>query len=78
MSRCDSVVLTHDLDFSAILAATRANAPSVIQVLSQDVLSELFQNLLIEALRRFASVLVIGALVIVDESRSRAYVLPRR
>ncbi len=26
------VVLTHDLDFSAILAATKGNSPSVVQV----------------------------------------------
>jgi predicted nuclease of predicted toxin-antitoxin system len=30
-------VLTHDLDFGAILAATGGNAPSVIQVRTQDV-----------------------------------------
>lgn len=70
------VLLTHDLDFSAILAATRANAPSVIQVRTQNVLSDRFQNLLIEALRQFESVLITGALVVVDESRSRARVLP--
>jgi|APThiThiocy_cv2_1041547.scaffolds.fasta_scaffold24065_3 predicted nuclease of predicted toxin-antitoxin system len=27
------VVLTHDLDFSAILAATNAESPSVVQIL---------------------------------------------
>ena len=31
------VVFTHDLDFGAILAATHAEAPSVIQVRTQDV-----------------------------------------
>lgn len=70
------VVLTHDLDFSAILAATGAKAPSVIQVRTQDVLSEHFQNLMINALRQFESVLASGALVVIDESRSRARVLP--
>jgi predicted nuclease of predicted toxin-antitoxin system len=29
------IVFTHDLDFGAILAATQANAPSVIQVRTQ-------------------------------------------
>lgn len=70
------VILTHDLDFSAILAATGAKAPSVIQIRAQDVLSERFQNLLIEALRQFQSLLVSGALVVIDESRSRARILP--
>lgn len=70
------VVLTHDLDFSAILAATGAKAPRVIQVRTQDVLSERFEKLVINALRQFESVLASGALVVIDESRSRARVLP--
>ncbi|MBI3778518.1 MAG: DUF5615 family PIN-like protein [Gammaproteobacteria bacterium] len=72
----DYVVLTHDLDFSAILAATEAKAPSVIQIRAQDVLSDRFQNLVVNALRQFESVLSSGALVVIDESRSRARVLP--
>lgn len=43
------IVLTHDLDFSAILAATGAKAPSVIQVRAQDVLSERFEKLVISS-----------------------------
>lgn len=74
----DYIVLTHDLDFGAILAATGAKTPSVIQVRTQDILSERFQNLLIEALRQFESALTAGALVVVEESRSRARVLPLR
>jgi predicted nuclease of predicted toxin-antitoxin system len=31
------VVLTHDLDFGAMLAATKATGPSVVQVRTQDV-----------------------------------------
>lgn len=34
------VVVTHDLDFSALLAATRAIGPSVIQVRTQDTNTE--------------------------------------
>jgi len=34
------VVFTHDLDFSALLAATQAECSSVIQVRTQDVLAE--------------------------------------
>jgi predicted nuclease of predicted toxin-antitoxin system len=33
----DYVVLTHDLDFSAILAATGGDRPSVVQIRSDDV-----------------------------------------
>ncbi len=31
------VVLTHDLDFSAILAATHGDKPSVVQIRAEDV-----------------------------------------
>ena len=31
------IVLTHDLDFSAILAATRGEKPSVVQIRADDV-----------------------------------------
>jgi len=70
------VVLTHDLDFSAILAATQAQAPSVIQVRTQDVLSERFRALLIGALRQFDEQLAAGAIIVVDEIRARARLLP--
>jgi len=33
----DYVVLTHDLDFSAILAATHSEKPSVVQIRAEDV-----------------------------------------
>jgi predicted nuclease of predicted toxin-antitoxin system len=34
------VVITNDLDFSAILAATSGRAPSVIQIRMQDLISD--------------------------------------
>jgi predicted nuclease of predicted toxin-antitoxin system len=70
------VVLTHDLDFGAILAATRAEGPSVVQIRTEDVMSDRFVSLVSIALTRFESELTAGALVIVDESRSRVRVLP--
>lgn len=72
----DYVVFTHDLDFGAILAATGAKSPSVLQIRMQDVLSERFQSLLLDTLRQFERELNTGALVVVDESRSRVRVLP--
>lgn len=44
------VVFTHDLDFSAILAATGAEGPSVIQARTQNVLPQYLGDLVIEAL----------------------------
>lgn len=70
------VVLSHDLDFSAILATTQADAPSVIQIRTQDVLSRQFQLLLISALQQFESVLEGGAIVVIDATRAKARVLP--
>lgn len=72
------VVLTHDLDFGAILSATDAHAPSVIQVRFQDVLSEGFGRVLTAAMKQFTAELDSGALLVVDESRSRARLLPIR
>jgi len=70
------VVLTHDLDFGAILAATRAEGPSVVQIRTEDVMSDRFVALVSATLTRFEVELCAGALVIVDESRSRVRVLP--
>ncbi len=44
-----SVVITHDLDFGAILATTKAAGPSVVQVRTQDVLSNRFVSLILAA-----------------------------
>jgi len=70
------VVLTHDLDFGAILATTRAEGPSVVQIRTEDVMSDRFVSMVSATLTRFKAELAAGALVIVDESRSRVRVLP--
>jgi predicted nuclease of predicted toxin-antitoxin system len=70
------VVLTHDLDFSAILAATQGSKPSVVQIRSDDVRPETLGPILIEALRQMAAQLEEGALVTVDPARARLRVLP--
>jgi predicted nuclease of predicted toxin-antitoxin system len=70
------IVVSHDLDFSALLAATHIDGPSVIQIRTQDVLAPGFIELLSTTLRRFEMELATGALVVVDESRSRVRLLP--
>jgi predicted nuclease of predicted toxin-antitoxin system len=72
------VVLTHDLDFGALLAVTGAIAPSVIQVRTQNPLPSHVGSLLVQALRQFETELNSGALIVVDESRHRARLLPLR
>lgn len=44
------VVLTHDLDFGAILAATHGLKPSVVQIRSEDVSPEVIGKLVVDAL----------------------------
>jgi predicted nuclease of predicted toxin-antitoxin system len=70
------VVLTHDLDFSAILAATQDAKPSVVQIRAADVRPETAGPVLIEALRQMAAQLEEGALLTVDPARARMRVLP--
>jgi predicted nuclease of predicted toxin-antitoxin system len=70
------VVFTHDLDFGALLATTRADGPSVIQVRTQNVMPEHLEPVIVAALRQFESILQTGALISVDETHSRARVLP--
>lgn len=70
------MVVTHDLDFPALLAATRAIGPSVIQVRSPDVLPNALQRVLIHAITQFNRELEEGALISIDLQRASARVLP--
>lgn len=70
------VVLTHDLDFSAILAATHGEKPSVVQIRADDVSLEAIGVQVIDALQQMASALEEGALVTVDPKRTRLRLLP--
>ena len=72
------VVFTHDLDFSALLAATEAIGPSVIQARTQDVLPEAIGGDVVQVLRTHAAALEEGAIVTVDKVTSRVRVLPIR
>ena len=72
----DYVVFTHDLDFGTVLALTQAESPSVIQVRTQDVTPTHLESLLIEVLVKYESELEGGALMVLDEGRSRVRILP--
>jgi len=74
----DYVVFTHDLDFGAILAATDANSPSVVQIRTQDPTPSFCAELLLDILRRYAQELLAGALISVDEDQARVRLLPLR
>lgn len=49
------VVLTHDLDFSAILAATHGEKPSVVQIRAEDIRPDAIGRQVIAALRQMAA-----------------------
>lgn len=70
------VVLTHDLDFSAILAATHGDKPSVVQIRSEDLSPDVIGRSVLDALRQMTMELEEGALLTVDPKRTRLRVLP--
>ena len=70
------VVLTHDLDFSAILAATHGEKPSVVQIRAEDVSPDVIGRPVIDALRQMRAELEEGVLLTVDPNRTRLRVLP--
>lgn len=69
-------VFTHDLDFGTLLALTHADGPSVLQVRGQNILPEQMGPLIVAALRQYEAALTAGALVVVEEKKSRVRVLP--
>jgi len=68
------VVLTHDLDFSAILAVTKK--PSVVQIRSEDVSVEFIGKQTVAALRHMQAELEAGALLTIEPGRARFRSLP--
>ncbi len=70
------VLFTHDLDFSAIIAATGEHGPSVIQLRSEGVAPEDLSAMVIESMRRASEQLAAGAIVTVEPMRLRVRLLP--
>jgi predicted nuclease of predicted toxin-antitoxin system len=70
------IVFTHDLDFGALIAVTRARGPSVIQVRAEDVLPESLGAVVLSAISRFRAELEKGALISLDPARARVRMLP--
>ncbi len=72
----DCIVLTHDLDFGAILAATHGQKPSVVQIRAEDVSPDAIAKNVVAALRQMQTELEQGALLTVDVNRTRLRLLP--
>jgi predicted nuclease of predicted toxin-antitoxin system len=72
------VILTADLDFGAILAATHAVKPSVVQIRSDRLTPRSIGSAVLRALRQMESELEDGAIVSVDTAGARLRILPMR
>jgi predicted nuclease of predicted toxin-antitoxin system len=70
------IVVTHDLDFSAILAATQGMAPSVVQIRAEDVSPDVIGTKIARALHQMESELKAGALLSIDDKTMRLRILP--
>jgi predicted nuclease of predicted toxin-antitoxin system len=72
------VVLTNDLDFSAILAASARATPSVVQIRTQDLLTDDVVSAVVQALEAHRDHIERGALLSIDEAATRVRLLPLR
>lgn len=73
------VVFTNDLDFGAILAATNAQAPSVVQIRTQDLTPDAAGPAVIRGIRSLRKMIEERSVLITfDESSTRARILPIR
>ena len=76
--RNNAVLMTCDLDFGAILAASGLTAPSVVQIRARDVMPTAIGQRIVAALGIHGRDLDSGALVSVDLDRARVRILPLR
>jgi predicted nuclease of predicted toxin-antitoxin system len=70
------IVLTADLDFGAILAATRQAKPSVLQVRSDDLSPDAIGAMVVRSIRQGGAELENGAILSIDTARARLRILP--
>ena len=72
------VLITNDLDFSAMLAASAGDGPSVVQLRTQDLLSESTARIVVRALEAHREDIERGALLSINQAGTRVRVLPLR
>ena len=72
----DYVILTNDLDFGAILAASGGSGPSVVQIRADDLSIGAIGQPVVAALHQAKEAIEAGALVTVDPKRARVTLLP--
>jgi len=72
----DYAVLTNDLDFSAILAVTHGEKPSVVQVRADNLSFDAIGSRVVSAILQMQFELEEGALLAIDPIRTRLRMLP--
>ena len=70
------VVMTNDLDFSALLSKSGDRGPSVVQLRAGDLSPEAIGAMVVEALKQMKKELGAGALVTIEPDRARLRLLP--
>lgn len=71
-----SALLTHDLDFGAILARSAALGPSVVQLRADDLTPAKIGPAVVATLRQEQATLEAGALITIDLAHRRVRALP--
>ena len=72
----NAIVLTCDLDFGDILAATGSKTPSVLQLRPGRMRPETLVSRVLPAIRKYGNMLEEGALLTIDLKKSRVRALP--
>ena len=72
----DYVVVTHDLDFSAILSVTHGQRPSIIQIRAQNLNITQIAEMITVAVLQNAADIEQGAILSIDANNSRLRLLP--
>jgi predicted nuclease of predicted toxin-antitoxin system len=70
------IVITSDLDFSAILAATQRRRPSVLQIRSDVLTPQAIGGMVLHAIEQTREELAAGALISIEPQRARLRILP--
>jgi predicted nuclease of predicted toxin-antitoxin system len=70
------VVVTCDLDFSAILSATYGQKPSIVQVRARNIAWNILADLVVRAIKQNTVELDKGAVLTLDTKKSRVRLLP--
>ena len=71
----DLIVVTHDLDFGAILATPMARSPASFRF-ADDVNPDIIGQQVVAAIRQMQAELQTGVLLSVEPGRTRARILP--